>query len=226
MNYNPQNEQGLLGLITALKSGLDPNTAYSVYQNIQSDQANDIAQRQQRLGGLADLLMGAAGQGATYQGAQALAQAAPGPAGPAVQNMLSALYPTGQDPTAGMTNANGQVLDIARPGRSELEYGSASPSSAIGQSLQYGAGPQATSPAFQPPQPSVGEQVQQQQLLAQQQLEPLWQEFSQNASIAAQQGKTREQFMQEAARVYPELFGADIQTVQQIVLSVFPQTVG
>ena len=93
MNYSPDNEGGLLSLVEALKNGLDPTVGYQLLGGIQSDQASQLAQRQARLGGLADLLMGAAQGGTPYAGAEALMQAAPGPAGPAAQNILSSLYP-------------------------------------------------------------------------------------------------------------------------------------
>lgn len=215
MNFNPQNEQGLLGVVAALKNGMDPGTAYSIYQNLQQDQAQQIAQRQQRLSGLADLLTGSAMQGMPYAGAQALAEAAPGPAGPAVQNMLQALYPAGE--AALPTNASGAVMDF--PSGSRPTTTGVTPEG-------YGvpmAGPQSTSPAFVPPAPSMGEQVQAQQLQQQQELQALWQEFTTNAQSYAASGRTREQFLLDAAKAYPELFGSDIQTVQQIVLTIFAQ---
>jgi len=223
MNYSPQNEQSLLDLIGALKGGLDPGTAMGLYQGVQQDQAQRIANRQDRLGGLAELLSGVAMQGMPYSGASALASAQPGPAGPAVQSMLQSLYPTGEDPLSNMTNANGQVLDIAQPGRNQIEYGSAAPESAMGQSLAQGAGPTATSPAFQPPQPSPTEALAMSEMQQQADLAPLWQEFVANAQSYAAEQKPKEQFLVDAAKAYPELFAGDIQQVQQIVLTIFAQ---
>ena len=80
MNFNPTNEQGLLSLVAALKGGMDPSTAYSMYQGIASDQATELARRQERLTSLSDLMMDAAGGGATYEQASMLAEAQPGPA--------------------------------------------------------------------------------------------------------------------------------------------------
>lgn len=211
MNWSPNNEEGLLGLVSALKQGMDPNTAYSVFQNLQQDQASQIAQRQERLGGLADLLMGSASQGMPYAGAQALAEAAPGPAGPAVQNMLSALYPTGQGEgaiaPAQPMNAQGQPIQ-APPGYYQPQ----------------GYGPQAQSPAMAPaPAPSVGEQVQAQQLEQSQQLQQAWAQFAYDAQDYVRKGKSQEQFIMDAAKAYPELF-SDPGTVQQVVATIFGGT--
>jgi hypothetical protein len=93
MNYSPDNEGGLLSLVEALRAGLDPAVGYQLMGGIETQQASQLAQRQDRLSGLADLLMGAAQGGSTYGGAEALMQAAPGPAGPAAQNILQSLYP-------------------------------------------------------------------------------------------------------------------------------------
>lgn len=87
---------GLAGLVAALQGGMDPNQAFGIMQYLQGEQQDRIAQRGARLGGLADLLTNAASGGMPYGGAQALAEVAPGPSGPAVENMLSALYPTAQ----------------------------------------------------------------------------------------------------------------------------------
>ena len=147
MNFSPQNQQGLIGLIEALKGGMDPTQAYGISQDIYGDQANRVAQRQERLGGLADLLTQAASGGIPYAGAEALLDAQPGPMGPAVQDMLQGAYPT-QNAQAGMTNANGQTLNIAQPSRSDVEYGPQS--QGMSDIMQYGAGPSSLSPAYVP----------------------------------------------------------------------------
>jgi hypothetical protein len=136
MNFSENNEQGLLSLVTALRAGMDPSMGYQVLGDIQNQQASMVAQRQERLGGLADLLMGAAGQGMDYEGANALMEAAPGPAGPAAQNILSSLYPTGGPQSAATPmSASGQPLD---------------PASIPGYQAH---GAQATSPVMAPPPP-------------------------------------------------------------------------
>lgn len=216
MNWSPNNEEGLLGLVSALKQGMDPGTAYSVYQNLQQDQAAQIARRQERLGGLADLLTGAATQGMPYAGAQALAEVQPGPAGPAVQNMLAALYPTSDmGPTP--TGVGGTPLDF--PSGSRPTPTGLTPE---GYSVPT-TGPQSTSPTFSPPQPSVGEQVQAQQLQQQQDLQLAYAQFTNDAQNYVRQGKSQEQFIMDAAKAYPELF-SDPTTVQQIIATIFGGT--
>jgi hypothetical protein len=229
MNYSPQNEQSLLDLIGALKGGMDPTTAYGLYQDVQGDQAQRIANRQERLGGLAELLTGAASSGMPLAGAQSLAAAQPGPAGPAVQNMLSSLYPTGdyQAPTG----AGGQALDF--PTGSRMDYTPAPGSQATGGGGTYtpvpgtpqalGTGPSAMSPVYQPPQPSPTEALAMNEAQQQADMAPLWQEFVANAQSYAMEGKPKEQFLVDAAKAYPELFAGDIQQVQQIVLTIFAQ---
>lgn len=83
---------GLASLVDALEGGMAPDQAFSVMQMLEQEQQQRVAQRAERLGGLASLLTDAAGQGIGYGGAQALAEAAPGPAGPAVESMLASLY--------------------------------------------------------------------------------------------------------------------------------------
>jgi hypothetical protein len=143
MNFSPTNEQGLLSLVEALRHGMDPNVGYQVLGDIQNQQASMIAQRQERLGGLADLLMGAASQGMPEAGAEALLQAAPGPAGPAAQNILQSLYPTGDIPQQSQlmasTGADGSMS--AQRVSPEQMYGSTQ------------------SPAYQLPPPSEAMQM-------------------------------------------------------------------
>lgn len=90
----PDPSAGLTGLIAALQGGMDPGQAFSVAQYLEGQQNAQMQARAQRLSGLSSLLTNAASQGMSYDQANALAQVQPGPAGPAVQNMLSTLYPT------------------------------------------------------------------------------------------------------------------------------------
>ena len=235
MNFSPQNDQSLLDLIGALKGGLDPNTAYSMYQGVQQDQAQRIADRQTRLTGMADLLTGNAMAGMPYSGASAIAEAQPGPAGPAVQQMLSSLYPTAGDEVP--RNASGAVMDfptgsgatVNQPmGATAPNYLNSLPQGAPNpyagpQAQDLGMGATAMSPAFQPAPPSPTEAIAQQQMQQEAELAPLWQEFVANAQGYAAEGKPKEQFLVEAARAYPELFAGDIENVQQIVLTIFAQ---
>lgn len=224
MNFSPDNEQSLLDLIGALKGGLDPGTAMGLYQGVQQDQAQRIANRQERLGGLASLLSGAAQGGMPYQGAEALAAAQPGPAGPAVQNMLAALYPASGPEEPGIpTGANGAPLDFPNGSRpTETGFTPPSPQTGMQYPVQQ-SGPAAVSPAYQPPQPSPTEALAMGEMQQQQELAPLWQEFVANAQDYAAKGQAKEQFLVDAAKAYPELFAGDIQQVQQIVLTIFAQ---
>ena len=211
MNFNPQNEQGLMGLLAALKSGMDPNTAYGVYGDIMNSQATAVANRQQRLGGLSQLLMGAAQEGLPYQGAEALMQAAPGPAGPAAQNILESLYPNGgpQTPAPPM-NAAGQPIQ-APPG-------------------YYDHGQQSMSPAYQPPQPSVSEQLAMQQMQMDQQAAQAeqtqaaaWAQVQQQLTAAKAKGYTPDQAV-AALSSHPEyasLFASDPGTLQKMMQNLF-----
>lgn len=222
MNYNTPNESSLLDLIGALKGGMDPNTAYGVYQNVQQDQMNRVAQRQERLGGLAQLLSGTAMQGMPYSGAQALAEAQPGPAGPAVQQMLASLYPQGET-SPPPTNANGAPLDLPNGSR-PTQSGLTAPSPQTGMQYQVPtSGPTSTSPAFQPAAPSATEQIAMQQAATQQSQQQALQQFAVDASAKAAGGVDMQTFLVNAAQYYPDLFSTPdgIQQVQQIALTVF-----
>lgn len=166
MRYSDENQQGLMSLLAASQQGLDPTTAYGMIQDIQGDQQALIEQRQARQSGLIGMLMEAAQGGMPYAGAEALLDAAPGPMGPALQSALSSLYPDGGPPP---TNANGAVMDGPAGSRAiDPSTGQANPYA--GQTSLPGGGfaptptppvtgPQAMSPAFQPPEPSVSDQM-------------------------------------------------------------------
>ena len=172
MNYSPDNEGGLLALVAALKGGMEPSTGMQMYGMIEQQQAEDIARRQERLGGLASLLTNAAQTGVDYAGASALAEAQPGPAGPAVQNMLSSLYPYSGEAAGGPDlNANGAVMD-GPSGNAPTPSGFTPEGyAAVGQS-----GPTAVSPAIDP-QIAMQQQMMQGEAQAAQQaaaVEPVW----------------------------------------------------
>lgn len=227
MDYNTPNEQSLLDLIGALKGGLDPSTAYGVYQNIQQDQATQIANRQQRLGGLAELLSGSAMQGMPYSGAQALAEAQPGPAGPAVQAMLQSLYPNGET-GAIPTNASGAPMDFPAGSRPS-PTGATPPSPVTGMQYQVPtSGPTSTSPAFQPAQPSPTEAIAMDEAARAGAQQQALQQFAVDASSKAQQGVDMQTFLINAAQFYPDLFSTPegIKQVQQIALTVFNAPAG
>src|SRR6058998_2466427 len=98
MNYNPQEQQSLASLLVALRGGLDPNTAYTQLQNVIGQQQQRVADRQQQLGSLTDLLTQGAAQGQTFQQSQMLADLqTPGQGTPPmIANALSTLYPQPQ----------------------------------------------------------------------------------------------------------------------------------
>lgn len=204
MNYNPQETQGLMGLVQALKAGMDPSTAYSLYQGIQGDQANRIAARQQRLGGLADLLAGQASQGATLQQTRMLADLQPGPTGPAVQNMLQTLYP------------QSAPLPQGEWGQQDFQqYFNAPPPQ------------QMTSPLYQPNPADIMQQqasmVEAQQTLNAANVEAAWSDLVADAQKYRAAGKNMDEFIQLAAQAYPELVGSDPEKFQQVVATIFHQ---
>ena len=184
MSFADERQNGLMSLLAGLQSGLDPTTAYGILQDIQSEQDAHIAQRQARLGGLSQLLMEAAGAGMPQEGAAALAEAAPGPAGPAVQNMLSALYPTA-DTVAPAQPMNAQGQPIQAP---TGYYDQLGPSGVTPMGTPN-VGPQATSPAFMPPEPSPTEALAMQEAQAQAQSAADWAKVQQQLGAAKAQNK-------------------------------------
>jgi hypothetical protein len=187
MTLNPQD--GLLGLIAAVKSGMDPSSAFGVVQYLQQQQAQNMARRQERLSGLSDLLQNAAGTGTSYEDAQILAQAQPGPMGPAARSMLNTYYPT-----ADIQPGSQQAIDYVQSHGSQVSPQSDVPSYAPGVSPEFG--PTAQSPIYNGP--SVEEQTAQMQLqsaqadaMASQQAamnEPGWAVFQQSMAAAKAKG--------------------------------------
>jgi hypothetical protein len=180
MQYSPTNEGGLLALVQALKGGMTPDAGMQMYGMIEQQQAQETAQRQERLGGLASLLTNAATSGMPYAGAEALAGAQPGPMGPAVQSMLESFYPNsgGQAPTPDL-NYRGAVMD-GPEGSAPSPGGLTAPVGPYG--MQYGvedAGPQAISPAMDPMIAMQQQAAEAEMMGAQQaaQTEPIWAEF-------------------------------------------------
>lgn len=205
MNFNPQNEQGILGLISALKSGMTPDTAYSLFQGIEQDQAAQVAQRQERLGGLAQMLMGGATQGMPYAGAEAMADAAPGPMGPAVQQMLQALYPAATDEGPGQLMASTDQfghMQAARTGAPEYQA-------------------QMTSPAFVPQGPSPTEAIAMQQAEQDQAVDAALSQFAAEASQAKAKGWPVDQVIALLGKNNPELMAVAGDQVQQILTTTY-----
>ena len=126
-----------------------------LYGQIQSDQANAVAQRQARLQQYNDVLQNAAANGMAYGGAQASIQSLPGNVPPQAQQALQQLYPGGYGPgqaPAPPTNANGSVMDFPAGSR-PTETGMTPPVGPSGMQSQYPVqqvGPDVTSPAMDP----------------------------------------------------------------------------
>lgn len=226
MNFNPQNEQGLLGLVTALKSGMDPSTAYGIYQNIAQDQATSIARRQERLSGLAGLLMNAASSGATYDQASILADAQAGPAGPAVQNMLNTYYPYGN-----IEEGSSEAVNFTQNGPEPL------PAAVASGAAPYGGG--SVSPVYAGPDPA--EQMAQQTAAIQQEqaavelqqsqqeasLSSLWTSLASDAAAAKAQGMDLATFITAATSPdypqYQQLVGQYPDEFKKVVGLIFGQ---
>lgn len=216
MNFSPNNEQGILSLVSALKAGMDPSAAYSVLGNIEQQQAQQVANRQERLGGLAQLLMGAAQGGMPYGGASALADAAPGPMGPAVEQMLSALYPSG-DQVAPAPPMSAAGEPIAPPPGYYDQAGGENP-------MMPGtpnAGPQAMSPAFQPPQPSPTEMISMQSMEQEQAINQALTQFAAEAAQAKAKGWPVDQVIAMLGKSNPELLAVAGDQVQQILTTTY-----
>lgn len=215
MNFNPQNEQGILGLISALKGGMDPSAAYSIFSNIQQDQASQVAQRQERLGGLAQLLMGAAQSGMPFSGAESLDDAAPGPMGPAVNSMMQALYPTADEtPPAAPMSASGQPIE---PPPGYYDQLGANPTGMNAPN----AGPEALSPTFMPAQPSPTESLAMQQASQDQAIMGDLTALQADAAKMKAQGWTLDQFLAAAQKNNPQLFAAAPEQVKAVLSNTF-----
>jgi hypothetical protein len=94
-NFNPQEQSSLLGLLSALQSGLPGSQGYSLLQGVLGQQQNRLAARDERVGSLIDMITNAAGSGQSYEAAQALAGAysAGSNIPPRVEDALGSLYP-------------------------------------------------------------------------------------------------------------------------------------
>lgn len=216
MNFSPQNEQGLAALLAGLQHGMDPSQAYSVFQGIQSEQQAQAEERKARLQGLSQLLTQSAMQGMSYGGAQALAEAQPGPMGPAVDSMLSALYPSGE-PTPPATNANGAVMDSPSSGVAPMAPGV--PVTNAPQNM-FGEGAGAMSPTYQPPPPDAS-MVQAQQEAQQ---DSAWATFTQTALEGKRRQMDPTQVVEMFANASPEnaqLVGSDPSRLKGVLTAIY-----
>jgi hypothetical protein len=223
MQYSPNNEQGLLSLVAALKQGMDPGSAVQMLGMIEQDQATQVAQRQERLGGLADLLMGAAQGGMTQSAAAGLAEAAPGPAGPAVDSMLSSLYPE---------SGGAQAFNAAQSQAPDYAFAPQVGEGYIGQqqSPAYTQNPQAQMAQQQQMMAMQQQEMEMGQVMAAQQSQAAMQEATpdlmSDASKYARDGRPLNEFMAVATQAYPEFFVSQegIELFQQIVSTAYAGT--
>ena len=222
MNYSDENQQGLMSLLAASQSGLDPSIAYGVLQDIQADQQAQIAQRRERTSGLLGMLQEMAMGGMPYAGAEAMLEAAPGPMGPALQSGLQSLYPSGGEDQYLASNIEGMVRDPQTGGLVQ-----STPDMGVvrgPQAARYGMGEQALSPAFVPPQPEAPspteaiamqeyeqDQVVQSELLA----------LQTAASQARANEWTVDQFIQKAQQDHPEVFAMAPEEAMMIVQNAY-----
>jgi hypothetical protein len=146
-NFNPQEQQSLLGLLSALQSGLPGSQGYSLLQGVLGQQQSRLAARDERVGSLIDMITNAAASGQSYEAAQALAGAYSRGSNtpPRIDDALNSLYPA----TAGGTPGPGFNATAA----AQSQQGTTSP---IYQ-------PQAPSPQDQLAQLELGQALQNQQ---------------------------------------------------------------
>lgn len=223
-NLMPTDNSGLMAILSGLQSGMDPATAYGMYQDVQQQQQYEQEQRQARLSGLTGMLQEAALGGMPYQGAEAMMQAQPGPMGPALQSALEAFYPTGGPAP---TNANGQVMDFPTGSGAEVGsggFGGQAPQGAPNPYAAAGAqpvGPNAMSVAYQPPTPTISEQLAMQQqeteMAAQQQQTGDLTMFQAEAAKARSKQWPLEQFLAAVQKKNPQLFAQYPDEVEAII---------
>lgn len=105
MNFNPQEQSSLVGLLAALQGGLPGSTGYGLLQDVLGQQQSRIAARQERTGSLIDMLVNGAAGGQSYEAAQALAGAYTNGSNmpPRIEDALSSLYPGAAPAPAGAT---------------------------------------------------------------------------------------------------------------------------
>jgi len=108
LNFNPQERNSLVSLLSALQGGLPGSQGYGLLQDILGQQQQRVAQRQERMGSLIDLLVNGAAQGQSYEAAQALAGAYTNGSNmpPRIEDALGSLYPGG--PGTGGATFGGQ----------------------------------------------------------------------------------------------------------------------
>lgn len=99
-NFNPQERDSLMSLLSALNGGLSGSQGYSALGNILSQQQTRIDNRQERMGSLIDMLVNNAGSGGSLQASRALARAYTNGSNipPQIRGALQDLYPQESGP--------------------------------------------------------------------------------------------------------------------------------
>jgi len=179
MPLGPDPRGGLLGLVEALRNGMDPNTAFSVGSYLEDQQRERMAARAERLTGLSSLLTQYGGAGGSYEGAESLLDSQPGPMGPAVQGMLEAAYPS-QD----TVNPMYQGLPGVEP---QMEH--------VQQSPMYTGNPQAQMATMEQDLQLQAMQAELGGAQAEAAMAPEWSGFQADAMTAKNKGWTIDQFM-------------------------------
>ena len=143
-NFNPQETNSLMALLSGLGSGLSGSQGYSLLQNILGQQQTRIANRQERMGSLIDMLTNTAAQGGSLEAAQALAGAYTHGSNmpPVLQDALQSLYPSSGAAPSSMTYGIPQG-----PGDPNTQFQMPTPPTPPAQQF---------SPVYQPPQPDAG----------------------------------------------------------------------
>jgi len=89
-----QYQESLLSLAGAIGSGMDPSTAYSIYQTMLGQQASQVAARRERIGSLVDLVTQGALSGLPEDQTQMLLSAQTGGnLPPKVSSAMESVYP-------------------------------------------------------------------------------------------------------------------------------------
>jgi hypothetical protein len=208
-NFNPMEEKSLMDLLTGLQGGMMGDQAYALLGDIMAQQQARVAQRQERLGSLSDLLVQGASQGQTYGAAQSLADAYTRGSNvpPMIEDTLSALYPNATPPT----NYLGHVMDAPMGNRPGSPY-SPAPAPVYGE--------QSTSPVAMS-QMSPTESIAVDRYAQQQALQADYQGLAADAASAAQSGMSMQEYKTQVAAANPHLVAADPAMFEKIVAQAY-----
>jgi len=189
-NFNPQEQQSLEQLLIALRGGLEPSTGYSMLQNVIGEQQARMADRQERMGSLTDLLTKGASQGQTFRQSKILADVMTPQQGVPnqLQGALNTLYP--QSPVQSQNAPIGG-----------FPAGNPPPQQMVNQRMS----PLMPTPQQQLAQMSPTEQIQMQQLQAQSGVDAAFASFMSEAQAARAGGMLDpNQFINELVAAEPQ----------------------